>query len=53
MFLTAIAGAAWLSSFALQYRDVKHAMTFVVQILMYTAPVVYPLSSFWLATIPL
>ncbi len=44
MFLTAIAGAAWLSSFALQYRDVKHAMTFVVQILMYTAPVVYPLS---------
>jgi lipopolysaccharide transport system permease protein len=44
MFLSATAGAVWLASFALQYRDVKHAMSFVVQILMYTAPVVYPLS---------
>ncbi len=44
MFLSAVAGAAWLASFALQYRDVKHAMSFVVQILMYAAPVVYPLS---------
>jgi lipopolysaccharide transport system permease protein len=30
-----------LSAMAVQYRDVKHAMTFVVQILMYAAPVVY------------
>jgi lipopolysaccharide transport system permease protein len=30
-----------LSAMAVQYRDVKHAMTFVVQILMYGAPVVY------------
>lgn len=31
-----------LSAMAVQYRDVKHAMTFGVQLLMYAAPVVYP-----------
>src|SRR5687767_9802780 len=30
-----------LSAMAVQYRDVKHALTFLVQILMYAAPVVY------------
>lgn len=30
-----------LSAMAVQYRDVKYAMSFVVQILMYSAPVVY------------
>jgi lipopolysaccharide transport system permease protein len=34
----------WLSALTLQYRDVRHAMTFVVQLLMYAAPVVYPTS---------
>ncbi len=31
-----------LSALAVQYRDVKYALTFMVQLLMYTAPVVYP-----------
>lgn len=31
-----------LSAMAVQYRDVKHAMVFAVQLLMYVAPVVYP-----------
>ncbi|SMP44099.1 lipopolysaccharide transport system permease protein [Neorhodopirellula lusitana] len=44
MFLTASGVTLWLSTFAIQYRDVKHAMGFVVQILMYAAPVVYPAS---------
>ncbi|MCM2374835.1 ABC transporter permease [Aporhodopirellula aestuarii] len=44
MFLTASGTTLWLSSFAIQYRDVKHAMGFIVQILMYAAPVVYPAS---------
>lgn len=44
MVVTASGAALWLSSLAIQYRDVKHAMTFMVQILMYTAPVVYPAS---------
>ncbi|MFC4873606.1 ABC transporter permease [Negadavirga shengliensis] len=30
-----------LSAMAVKYRDVKHALTFVVQILLYAAPVVY------------
>ena len=33
-----------LSAMSVQYRDVKHALAFVVQLLMYTAPVVYPVS---------
>ncbi|GAB1445674.1 ABC transporter permease [Flammeovirgaceae bacterium] len=37
--------AILLAAWSVQYRDVKHAMTFMVQILMYAAPVVYPLSS--------
>ncbi len=34
-----------LSAMAVQYRDVKHAMTFMVQLLLYAAPVVYPTSN--------
>lgn len=41
LLLTSIGIGLLLSAMAVQYRDVKHAMTFVVQILMYAAPVVY------------
>lgn len=34
-----------LSAMAVQYRDVKHAMTFMIQLLLYAAPVVYPTSN--------
>jgi lipopolysaccharide transport system permease protein len=34
----------WLSAMAVQYRDVKYAVPFAVQFLMYAAPVVYPTS---------
>jgi lipopolysaccharide transport system permease protein len=34
----------WLSALAVQYRDVKYALTFAIQFLMYAAPVVYPTS---------
>lgn len=44
MMLTTAGVACWLATFAIQYRDVKHAMTFIIQILMYAAPVVYPAS---------
>ena len=44
MIVTASGVALWLTALAVQYRDVKHAMSFVVQILMYCAPVVYPAS---------
>lgn len=35
----------WLSSMAIRFRDLKHAMPFVVRMLMYTAPIVYSASS--------
>ena len=34
----------WLTAMAVRYRDVRYAMTIVVQLLMYVAPVVYPAS---------
>lgn len=35
----------WLSALAIRFRDVRHAMSFVVRMLMYTAPIVYSASS--------
>ena len=35
----------WFSSLAIRFRDVKYAMNFVIQILMYSAPIVYSASS--------
>jgi lipopolysaccharide transport system permease protein len=31
----------WLTAMAIQYRDVKHALSFVVQLAMYASPVIY------------
>jgi lipopolysaccharide transport system permease protein len=42
MTLTAAGMGMFLTSLAIQYRDIKHAMAFIVQLLMYAAPVVYP-----------
>ena len=44
MMLTAAGLGMWLTALAVQYRDVNYAMSFVVQLLMYAAPVVYPAS---------
>ena len=44
MSLTAAGLGMWLSALAVQYRDVKHALQFVAQLLMYSAPVVWPAS---------
>lgn len=35
----------WLSSLAIRFRDVKFAMSFVIRLLIYTAPVLYTASS--------
>ena len=45
MMLTASGMGMWLTALAVQYRDINYAMNFVVQLLMYAAPVVYPASS--------
>ncbi|GGF47030.1 transport permease protein [Echinicola rosea] len=41
LLLTSLGIGMILSAMAVQYRDVKHALTFLVQLLMYAAPVVY------------
>ena len=35
----------WLSSLAIRFRDIKQVMPFLIQMLMYTAPIVYSASS--------
>ena len=46
MILSASGLGMWLSAMAIQYRDVPYGVQFLVQILMYLAPVIYPIS--WL-----
>ena len=45
MMLTAAGLGMWLTALAVQYRDINYAMGFVIQLLMYAAPVVYPASN--------
>lgn len=46
MMMSVPAGVGmWLSAMAIQFRDVKHAMPFVVRMLIYSAPIVYSTSS--------
>lgn len=44
MVVTAAGMGLWCSALAVQYRDVRFAMGFVSQILMYAAPVAWPVS---------
>jgi len=44
MILTSMGIGMWLSSLAIQYRDVKFAMGYITTLLMYSAPVVFPAS---------
>lgn len=42
--LLATAIGIWLSALTVKYRDIRHALPFVLQIWMYVTPIVYPLS---------
>jgi lipopolysaccharide transport system permease protein len=44
MILTSTGVGMWLSSLAIQYRDVKFTIGFISTLLMYAAPVVFPAS---------
>ncbi len=44
LMMTAAGVGMWLSALAVQYRDVRHALPFVAQVLLYAAPVVWPTS---------
>jgi lipopolysaccharide transport system permease protein len=41
LMLAAAGLGMWLTALAIQYRDVKYAMQFIIQIMMYASPVVY------------
>ncbi|MEW6327124.1 MAG: ABC transporter permease [Thermodesulfobacteriota bacterium] len=42
LLLAATGLGLWFTALAIQYRDIAYAMNFIVQLLMYAAPVVYP-----------
>lgn len=42
MIMTAAGIGMWLSSLAIQYRDIKFIVPVMVQLMMYAAPVVFP-----------
>lgn len=44
MTVAALGLSLWLSALAVQFRDVNHAVSFLVQLMMYASPVVYPTS---------
>jgi lipopolysaccharide transport system permease protein len=44
MMLTSAGFGMLLSALAIQYRDIRHAMSFAIQALMYAAPVVWSVS---------
>ncbi len=44
MVMAASGIGMWLSALTIQYRDIKHATGFLAKILMYAAPVVWPVS---------
>lgn len=44
MILTSAGIGMWLSALAIQYRDIRHSVQFLTQLLMYAAPVVWPVS---------
>ncbi len=45
MALTASGMGMWITALSIQYRDIKHAMGFFIQLLMYAAPVVYSVNN--------
>jgi lipopolysaccharide transport system permease protein len=44
MMMIAAGVGCWLAALNIQYRDIKHAVPFLVQVWMFASPIVYPLS---------
>lgn len=42
MLITSLGLGLWLSALSIQYRDVGQVMTFLTQLLMYAAPIIWP-----------
>ncbi len=46
MIIAAAGMGLWFSAMAIQYRDIKYAITFLTQILFFLTPIMYPISKF-------
>lgn len=46
IFMAALGCSLWLSALTVEYRDMLHAVPFLIQIWMFATPVIYPLSLF-------
>lgn len=44
MFFLALGMGLWLSALSITYRDVQQLMSFLVQLMMFAAPVIWPIS---------
>jgi len=44
MILTSLGVGLWLSALAIQYRDVQQLMGFLVQLMMYLTPIIWPIT---------
>lgn len=44
MILTSMGVGMWLSALAIQYRDIQQLMGFLVQLLMYLTPIIWPIT---------
>jgi lipopolysaccharide transport system permease protein len=44
MVMTAAGAGCWLSALNLQYRDIRYAVPFLMQVWMFASPIVYPMS---------
>ena len=44
MIINAAGVGIWFSALAIQYRDIRHAVLFLIQLFLYAAPVVWPIS---------
>ena len=59
MMLVPIGIGMWLAALAIRYRDVKFAMTFMIKLLIYSAPILYTASAipadmrFWYSLNPI
>lgn len=43
-FMAAVGGGLWLAAVNVKYRDVRYALPFFIQILLFLTPVIYPAS---------
>jgi lipopolysaccharide transport system permease protein len=57
-FMASVGGGLFLAAINVKYRDIRYALPFFIQILLFVTPVIYPASiagkySFWLALNPM